>query len=188
MLEEIGVGYEHIPIRPYTQSREAAYLRVNPNGRIPTLDDDGFVLWESLAINLYLGERYGGSPLWPSQVQDRARVYQWSLWAANEVETRLVSIARGLSRKSGDPVVVAAGIEQLLGALGVLESQLGGRVYLLGDDFTVADVNLAATLREPGESGVAGIGTIDLGAFPNVGRWLDACSDRPANRRVTLLP
>jgi glutathione S-transferase len=188
MLEEIGVGYEYIPIRPYTESREAEYLRINPNGHIPTLDDHGFVLWESLAINLYLGEQYGRHPLWPSQVRDRARVYQWSFWAANEIETRLVSIARGLARKSADAAAVAAGIEQLAGALGVLEGQLGARAYLLGEEFSVADVNLASTLREPGESGVAGIEAIDLAPFPKVGRWLEVCSQRPANRRVALLP
>jgi glutathione S-transferase len=54
MLEEIGIPYEHVPIRPYTESRAPDYLRLNPNGHIPTLDDDGLILWESLAINLYL--------------------------------------------------------------------------------------------------------------------------------------
>jgi hypothetical protein len=49
MLEEIGIPYEHVPIRPYTESRSAEHLRINPNGRIPSLEDDGFVLWESLA-------------------------------------------------------------------------------------------------------------------------------------------
>lgn len=53
MLEETGIGYEHVPVRPYTQSREPAYLALNPNGHIPTLEDEGFILWESLAINLY---------------------------------------------------------------------------------------------------------------------------------------
>src|SRR5215831_13265303 len=77
MLEEIGIPYEHVPVRPYTESRAADYLRLNPNGHIPTLDDDGLVLWESLAINLYLAERYAAAPLWPAGVQDHGRIYQW---------------------------------------------------------------------------------------------------------------
>ena len=54
------------------------YLRINLNGHVLTLDDDGFILWESVAINLYLAEKYAPAPLWPASMQDRARVYQWS--------------------------------------------------------------------------------------------------------------
>jgi hypothetical protein len=61
MLEEIGIAYEHVPIRPYTESRQADYLRINPNGHIPSLDDGGYILWESLAINLYLAENYAAA-------------------------------------------------------------------------------------------------------------------------------
>src|SRR5262245_17063120 len=85
MLEEIGIPYEHMPVRPYTESQSAEYLHINPNGHIPSLEDDGFVLWESLAINMYLAETYAGAPLWPAGAKDHALVYQWSLWAANEI-------------------------------------------------------------------------------------------------------
>jgi glutathione S-transferase len=186
MLEEIGIPYEHVPVRPYTQSRSAEYLRINPNGRIPSLDDDGFVLWESLAINLYLAENYAGVPLWPTSAKDRARAYQWSFWAANEIEPRIVTIAKSLSKKSPDATAVAPGLEQLAAALRVLEGELQG-AFLLGDAFTVGDLNLASTLREPGEQGVSGIAAIDLAPFPNVARWLDRCSERPANSRVAAL-
>jgi glutathione S-transferase len=188
MLEEIGIAYRHVPTRPYTESRGADYLRINPNGRIPTLDDDGFVLWESLAINLYLVERFGAVPLWPASPQDRARVYQWSFWAANEVEARLVSVARGLSHKAPDQAAVASGLEQLAGAFRVLEQQLDGRTYLLGESFSVADLNLAATLREPGEDSIGGIDVIELTSFPGIARWLDLCLRRPASLRVAALP
>jgi len=96
MLEEIGIPYEHMPVQPYTESRSAEYLHINPNGHIPSLEDDGFVLWESLAINMYLAETYAGAPLWPAGAKDHALVYQWSLWAANEIEPCIVSIAKGL--------------------------------------------------------------------------------------------
>jgi glutathione S-transferase len=188
MLEEIGIAYEHVPVRPYTESRAADYLRINPNGHIPALDDDGFILWESFAINLYLAERYAGAPMWPANVKDHARAYQWSLWAANEVEPRIVSIGRALSKKPRDEAAVSTGLEQLAAAFGVLENQLDGRAYLLGEEFTVADVNLAATIREPGEQGVSGIAAIELAPFPSIARWLDCCGERSANRRVAALP
>src|SRR5882672_412169 len=187
MLEEIGIPYEHVPVKPYTESRAADYLRINPNGRIPTLDDDEFILWESLAINLYLAEKYASTPLWPADVKDRARVYQWSFWAANEIEPRIISIAKELSKQSSNPTAVAPGLEQLTAALRVLDDRLGNNRCLLGDAFTVADLNLASTIREPGEEGVAGIAAIDVAPFPNMVRWLDRSGERPANRRVTAL-
>ena len=187
MLEEIGIPYEHVPVKPYTESRAADYLRINPNGRIPTLDDDGLILWESLAINLYLAEKYASTPLWPADVKDRARVYQWSFWAANEIEPRIISIAKELSKQSPNPTAVAPGLEQLTAALRVLDDRLGNNRCLLGDAFTVADLNLASTIREPGEEGVAGIAAIDVAPFPNMVRWLDRSGERPAYRRVTAL-
>jgi glutathione S-transferase len=186
MLEEIGVPYEHVSVRPYTESRSPEYLRINPNGHIPALEDDGFILWESLAINMYLAETYAGAPLWPAGARDHARVYQWSLWAANEIEPRIINIAKGLSKKALEPSAVAVGLEQLAAALRILNDALC-RSYLLGDIFSVGDLNVASTLREPGETGVSGIAEIDLTPVPNVARWLDRCSARPANRHVASM-
>ena len=101
---------------------------------------------------------------------------------------RILRIAKGLSKKSSDQEAVTSGLEQLAGVFGVLETQLDGRAHLLGEDFTVVDVNLASTIREPGEQGVAGIDVIDLAPFPEVATWLDRCGDRPANRRIPALP
>jgi glutathione S-transferase len=186
MLEEIGIPYERVPVRPYTDSRSPDYLRINPNGHIPSLDDGGFVLWESLAINLYLAETYASAPLWPVGAKDHGRIYQWSLWAANEIEPRIVSIAKGLAPNAPDAQAYAAGLDQLSAALCILEDKLTAP-YLLGANFTVGDLNLASTLREPGEEGISGLAAIDLAPFPNVAGWLDRCSARPANRRVAAL-
>jgi glutathione S-transferase len=186
MLEEIGISYEHMPVRPYTESPSAEYLRINPNGHIPSLEDDGFVLWESLAINMYLAGHLCGRAVVAEGANDHALVYQWSLWAANEIGPCIVSMAKGLSKGAPDPRAVALELDQLCAALGILEDRLVGP-YLLGDDFTVGDLNLALTRHEPGEDGISGIAAMDLVAFPNVGRWLDRCSARPANRRVASM-
>jgi glutathione S-transferase len=214
MLEELGVRYEHVPVLPGAESRAPEYLRINPNGRIPSLEHEGLVLWESLAINLYLAERLGSAPLCPRSVRERGLVYQWSFWAANEVEVVLVALGRALAqpagthdapkpqdagkrhgKKHGTPKPRAAGqpqvalsplLQQLAGVLGVLESRLE-QPHLLGADFTVADLNLASTLREPGEVGIASLSVIDLAPFARVARWLERCADRPAHRRVAAL-
>jgi glutathione S-transferase len=186
-LEEIGIPYEHIQVKPGPECHAPDYLRLNPNGRIPCLDDSGFILWESLAINLYLSERYAGPPLWPAGPEAHARAYQWSLWAANEIEPKIVAIGGELRKSSSDRTAIDSRLRQLISTLGVLEAQLGSRAYLLGDAFTIADLNLASTMREPHEVGIASIPLIDLSPFPAVARWLDNCSNRPANRRVALL-
>jgi len=98
----------------------------------------------------------------------------------------IVCIAKGLSKGAPDPRAVALELDQLCGALGILEDRLVGP-YLLGDDFTVGDLNLALTRHEPGEDGISGIAAMDLVPFPNVGRWLDRCSAQPANRRVASM-
>ena len=72
--EETGVKYEHIPT-PITEAKSAAHLKLNPNGHIPVIDDDGFVLYESMAINFYIAAKYGKSPLWPG----RCRIARWRI-------------------------------------------------------------------------------------------------------------
>jgi glutathione S-transferase len=87
-LEELGLAYEHVPTRFNEESKTREYLHINPNGRVPTLVDGDEVLWESIAINLYLADKYGAVPFWPRSPEERGKVYQWSLWAVNEIEPR----------------------------------------------------------------------------------------------------
>jgi glutathione S-transferase len=95
-LEEVGQKYEHVPISPFPlfigDTRKPEYLKINPNGHIPALDDNGFLVWESMAINLYLAEKYGKSPFWPSTVEGHAGSYQWSFWGMTEIEKHLIAI------------------------------------------------------------------------------------------------
>ena len=87
MAKELGLDYEHVKIDFATgETRTAAHLALNPNGHIPVIDDDGFILWESMAINLYLAKRYGAGKLYPTRLEDEARAWQWSLWGMTEVE------------------------------------------------------------------------------------------------------
>ena len=85
MAEELGIEYQHVPTRFADEAKLPVYLRVNPNGRIPAIDDDGFLVWESMAINLYLAKKYGGD-LGPKDLQEDAVATQWSFWVMTEVE------------------------------------------------------------------------------------------------------
>ena len=186
-LEELGLAYAHVPLkpRPGTADRERL-LALNPNGHIPVLDDAGLVLWESMAINLYLADRYGQPPLWPASPAERARIYQWTLWSQTEMDRRDWDAAR----RSGDPPGVAAARNERVKTLGVLDAALARRDSLLGQDLTFADLNVAATLSQPNEGGKIDWERLDpaeLG-LPHLARWLALCTGRDSWKKVAELP
>ncbi len=87
MAKELGLDYEHLPIEIGDGgARAQEFLAINPNGRLPFIDDDGFVLFESLAITLYLAKKYSHGDLYPAALQEEAKVWQWSFWAIAEVD------------------------------------------------------------------------------------------------------
>jgi glutathione S-transferase len=178
-LEETGVKYEHVPTQ-IADAKSPAHLKVNPNGHIPVIDDDGLVLWESMAINFYLAAKYGKAPLWPDAVQDRALANQWSYWAMLEVEPHLVTILQNrmfLPPEKRSEQAVAEAIEKLKAPLKVIEQHLGNRDYLLGKDFTIGDLNVASVWM---------LGTMvgfDFSSAPKTMAWLTKCISRPAAER-----
>src|SRR6201989_2346707 len=92
MAKELGLDYEHIKVDFATgETRRPEHLALNPNGHVPVIDDDGFIIWESMAIKLYLAKKYGAGELYPSSLQDEARAWQWSFWGMTEVERPLLT-------------------------------------------------------------------------------------------------
>jgi glutathione S-transferase len=174
IAKELGLDYEHIPIEiGAAGARQPDYLAINPNGRLPAIEDDGFVLWESLAITLYLAKKHGR--LYPTTLEGEARAWQWSLWSVQEVD-RGVNIwslhAVRLPPEDRDPQRLAEALKVIEAPFRVLDSALTGRSYLLGDDFTVADLNVAAVISRAID--------MDLTATPRLGDWLRRCLERPA--------
>ena len=180
MAKELGLDYEHVKVDfAIGETRTPAHLALNPNGHVPVIDDDGFILWESMAINLYLAKKYGAGRLYPTRLEDEARAWQWSFWGMTEIE-RPVLIALFnraiLPEDKRDPAAADAAEKSLAQPLGVLEGVLGPTLYLLGDHFTVADLNAASILAwaRPAQ--------IDMSPFPKVAEWLKNCAERPAAR------
>jgi Glutathione S-transferase len=181
MLEEMGEPYELIEKSTRTDELQSAeYLRLNPNARIPTLVDNGVVLWESMAINLYLTQKYEG-PMHCVDAKVLGLAAQWSFWAMLEMEGLLLDLlqhrallpefARDASYAERDELLLRKPLE-------VLNNALSGRDHLVGGNFTVADLNVASIL-------VWGkMGRLDLSAHPDVAPWLDSCLARPAYSRV----
>jgi glutathione S-transferase len=189
LANEMGIPFEHIPVKQaYRLSDPAAaeapfntaspaFRAINPNGLIPTIDDDGLIMHESLAINLYLAKKHGG-PLAPRDAGEDGLMTMWALWAATECEPYTIQIVRhrlDLPAGQRNAGIVEAAIAALRRPFGVLEATLrrdGG--YIVGRRFTVADINVAEILRyaQPAPELFTD--------YPQVKAWLETCQARPA--------
>jgi glutathione S-transferase len=185
MAKELGLDYEHLKVDFATgDTRTPAHLALNPNGHVPVIDDDGFVLWESMAINLYLAKKYGRGMLYPTRLEDEARAWQWSFWGMTEVERPVLTALFNraiLPEAERDEAAADAAEKELAQPLRVLGGALDRSANLLGDNFTVADLNVASILSwaRPAQ--------MDMASFPRVAEWLKNCAERPAARAARQL-
>jgi glutathione S-transferase len=181
VCRELGLQYEHVPTHfADGGTKSAEFLAINPAGRIPAIDDGGFRLAESMAINIYLAKKHGGE-LAPQSLEDEARMLQWSFWAMTEVEKSLLAIFMQRAELPPGSAVEKyfrerAPIKALEHPLSVLNGHLANQQYLLGDSFTLADLNVASVLS----MGLAA--KFDFSGYPNVQQWLTRCVSRPAAR------
>jgi len=183
-LEELGLKYEHVPVE-VAKAKSPDNLKHNPNGHIPVLEDDGRIYWESMAINLYLAAKYGKAPLWPDSHEDRGHAVQWSFWAMTEAEPHLITILRNRilfpPEQRNEQAAIAA-VAALEAPFKVLDGALRGRDYLLGKEFTIADLNLSSVLS------FALLAKLDLSATPTAQAWLGKCLGREAFKKARSLP
>ncbi len=148
---QLGVTVELVPVdlRGGAQ-REPDFLRLNPNHRVPVLEDGPFVLWESHAIMQYLAETTPGQRLYPSGPRERADVNRWLFWSAYHLSPAVRDlywervIKAMLGRGAADREVIARAAEQVRELSGVLERQLHGREWICGLALTLADLAIAA--------------------------------------------
>ena len=188
LLEEIGVPFRHVPVlqnfrsgaESTMHSRSPEYLRISPNGGIPAMEDDGLVLSESLAINLYLARKFGG-PLAPADAREDGQALQWTLFAATEIEPRSIQVLYNrvqMPPEKRDEAKVTEAVEALRGPLAALDASLAETGFAVGGRFTVADINLAETIRYAMPAPEV------LEAAPRVKAWLAACHARPAWAKI----
>jgi glutathione S-transferase len=183
VANELGLDYEHQPIEIGAEgARAPEFLAINPNGRLPFIVDDGFVLFESLAITLYLAKKYAIGTLYPDTLHGEARAWQWSFWAVNEVD-RGVNIwslhSVRLPAEERNAALREEALRVIAPPFAVLDAAVAKQPYLLSDDFTVADLNVAAVISRAVD--------MDLSAWPHLAAWLKRCLDRPAARAALAL-
>jgi glutathione S-transferase len=185
---ELGLPFTHVPvIQAYRMAnpdapdaplntRSPSFLKLNPGGQIPVIDDDGVVLTQSLGINLYLARKTGG-PLAPADFPEAGRMQMWTMWAATDVEPHAIQVLYhtvGKPPAERDPKIASANIEALRPHFAVLDKHLATTGFMVADRFTVADINVAEVIRYAMPAPEL------FAAAPRVEAWLAACHARPA--------
>ena len=175
-LQELGVGFEPITVNLVAgEHRRPEFLKVNPGGKLPVLVDGDLVLTESVAIVLYLAEKYPEKGLLPTDLTERAQVNRWLLFAATELEQPLWRISRHTALYPEDkrlPGDVALARQEFREMAAVLEKHLQGRQFVVGDRATVADFVMAYTLDWGGEAQL-------LDGFPVLRGYMERMYARP---------
>jgi glutathione S-transferase len=186
MAKEAGIAYEHIPVSimvENAQCKEQWFVDLNPNARVPAIDDDGFVVWESAAINLYLAEKYK-SALFPATPQGRGRMLQWAFFTANDVEPPMITMFQNrvlFPPEKRTAALADAAEAQLLGKLAILEHHLSQHAFFGGDTWDMADFMVASVVYT-----LTAI-KYDLSKFPKFSAWLMASIERPAAKEARKL-
>ena len=182
MVGELGLQYDHKDYLPRSaETRTPEYRALNANGRVPTIDDDGFILSESMAINFYLAKKHR-SPLYPSDPKHEALALQWSLWETDRLDRQLVNYVRHtkeLPEAERKREVADAMWQEVRESFDVLEIALTKAQWLAGTTFSVGDLNVAGALYRAL--------SLDLSKWPHLQAWLNRCWERPAAKRARAM-
>lgn len=178
LLEEVGAEYEVKPLDFQKNEHKASeYLALNPNGKIPTMVDDEVVLWESLAINSYIAEKFQPELL-GKNLAEHGLVQQWSLWSLMHLYGAFHPLVMKTWRKSEETEETKKAMAELPHWLGILNAHLVGKKYLVAERFTLADLNAVSVVNSALFIGY------DLAAFPEVKRWQGSILEREALKNV----
>lgn len=183
-LEEIGISYHQNEINfKDKEHKSEKYLTLNPNGKVPCLTDGNFTIWESMAINLYLAEKYQPELL-GENVEQKGLVYQWSVWAIAELQVPLIDIFIQLvfvpeERRSLE--VIDKARAKLPIFLAVLEGQLSNSSYLIGEEFSLADLNTFSVVS------LCEHIKFELDSYPKIQAWRGEISKREAYQKFIRL-
>lgn len=185
LLEELGQPYKTMPLdmMEKREHKSPAYLKLNPNGKVPCLVDGDFILWESLAINYYLAEKYRPELL-GSTPEEKGHVQQWSTWALSELQPPMVDLIiqqKFTPEEKRDPNVIARAREKIPLALKLLDQHLAGKKFLVNEKLTLADLNLASVVN------ISSSVQVSLEPFKNVATWLQTICERPSFKKLLAM-
>lgn len=186
LCKESNIPYEHVNVTIHSADasvKDPAYLKLNPNARVPTIDDDGFVMWESAGINLYLAEKYR-SPLWPADAKGKGRMLQWAFFTANDVEPNMVTVMQHrfvFPPEKRIPALAEAADAKLQPSLKVLDDFLKTNRFFGGERWDMADFMVACVCYS------FTVMKYDLSKYPQLQKWLQASIERPRAKEARAL-
>lgn len=177
LCEECAIPYTYQTVDLMTgEQYSPEFLAINPNAKVPAIEDNGFMLWESNAIMRYLAEKHGASTWWPKELVARAKVDQWLDWT----QTRLGAEAGKLmfntlfAGDKGDKQAIESAKKWLEKILPVMDGALAKSAYLCGEAPTLADLAAATNIA------YLEMCRYDLSPYPNVGQWYAKMKQRPS--------
>lgn len=184
--EELDIRYQRVDVGgPFGGNSEPEYLRLNPNGLVPTISDGGFVLWESNAIVRYLAAKHGTGTLYPENLAQRADADRWMDWQMGTLWANFRPAFVGLVRtppEKRDQACIAKAISKTTGNLTLLDTHLAGRDYVTGPSLTMADIPLGVTAYR--------WFTLDIERppMPNLEAWYERLCARSPYRATVMSP
>jgi glutathione S-transferase len=184
-IEELGLEYERIDAgMQFGVVNTPEYRRMNPMGLVPTIDDDGFVLWESHSIVRYLAARHGAGTLWPTDPRTRAIANQWMDWAFS-FQAAMRAVFWGLIRtppEKRNPAEIEEGRKKSAQLAGILDAALAEKQFVAGNAFTMGDIPIGCEvqrwMRVP----------VERPKHPNLEAWFGRLCARPAFKKNVDIP
>jgi glutathione S-transferase len=184
--DELGVAFDRVDLGgKFGGNKEKPYLDLNPNGLVPTIEDGGFVLWESNTIVRYLTEKYGGGKLLPPSAEGRAKASRWMDWQLTTLGPAITPLFWGLVRtpeEKRDHAAIQAAINKTGRAWKIVDDQLGRNNFLAGDDFTIGDIPLGVWayrwFKMP----------IERPKLDHLSGWYERLCQRPAYQKHIMIP
>jgi glutathione S-transferase len=174
---ELGIEYDREDIGGnFGKNDEQWYLDMNPNGLVPTVEDDGMILWESNSIVRYLCNKYSEGEAWPSDRQERAEAEKWMDWQLSVYAPKCGPIFRGIvhtPEAERDPVAIKAASDELIKVSAFLDKHLEGRDFMMGDKLTMTDFALGIHVNR------YYVLVEDKPAQPNLDAWYERLKARP---------
>jgi glutathione S-transferase len=180
---ELRLAHERIDIGgPFGKNDEPAYLAKNPNGLVPTLEEDGFLLWESNSVVRYLASKYGPGTLEPADLRERASASRWMDWQLTVCAPAIHGLFWGLIRtppEQRDPAHINASKDKTAAAMRILDAQLGKTAFVAGNTFSMGDIPVGLIAYRYRR-------LVPERLFDNLERWYAGIEQRPAFKEHVL--
>jgi glutathione S-transferase len=184
-IDELGVAHEHIDLPHGRARQDAAYLAMNPNGLVPTIEEDGFVLWESNSCVRYVAAKFGAGTLWPTDLRQRADAERWMDWQLTTLSAPSWTIFLGLvltKPEQRDTGAIAAATKRFNELWAIVDKVLATRKFIAGDALTIGDIPM----------GIAAYRwftiPVERDHHPNFEAWYARLTKRPAFKKNVMTP